>query len=82
MKWARIGKWDTVKTINMDVNALQWYLHEKGTPPMTPPITNNHENLLFIVEMEMYVYYPLQTIEVNGITSADRYMDIQTLWFV
>ena len=56
MKWARIGKLDTVKTINMDVDALQWYLHEKCPPPWHPPITNNHENLLFIVEMEIYVY--------------------------
>ena len=40
----------------MDVDALQWYRHEKGPPPITPPITNNDENLLFIMEMEMYVY--------------------------
>ena len=56
MKWARIRKQDTVKTIERDVDALQWYLDENGTPPMTPPTTNIHENLLFIVEMEMYVY--------------------------
>ena len=66
----------------MDVDALQWYLNENDTPPITPPTTNIHQNLLFIVEMKMYVYQPLQTIEINGITTADRYMDIQTLGFV
>ena len=43
---------------------------------MTPLTTNIHEILLFIVEMKMYVYQPLQTIEVNGITTGNRYMDI------
>ena len=40
----------------MDVDALQWYLNENDTPPWHPPTTNIHQNLLFIVEMEMYVY--------------------------
>ena len=43
----------------MDVDALPWNLNENDTPPMTPPTTNLHQNLLFIVEMKMYVYQPL-----------------------
>ena len=40
----------------MDVDALQWNLSESDPPPMTPPTINIHVNLLFIVEMEVYVY--------------------------
>ena len=51
-------KWEIkhCETYWMDVDALQWYLNENDTPPMTPPTINIHVNLLFIVEMEVYVY--------------------------
>ena len=29
---------------------------KKVHPPWHPPITNNHVKILFIMEMEMYVY--------------------------
>ena len=29
---------------------------KKVHPPLHPPITNNDENLVFIMKMEMYVY--------------------------
>ena len=51
-------KWEIkhCETYWMDVDALQWYLNENDTPHMTPPTINFHVNLIFIVEMEMYVY--------------------------
>ena len=64
--------------MTMHCNDIQMKL----TPPIIPPTINIHGNILFTVKMKVYVYQTLQAIEINGIASGDRNMDIQTPGFI